>query len=229
MIKTAVYIFGRKFLSREWNELRLIVMAECRRMDADRRYRPSVLCQQLLVSGEDHRHRYHPGYDTIAICRAIWRKVAYGRREGASTIDQQIVRVLTGRYERTLRRKFREIALAVLVKKEFGSAVLPAIYLRVGYYGWRMDGFKAASVRLGLDPERMSFKEAAELVARLKYTQPKDLSLERQAQITRRTRHLAKLYALHSRSRTYEHLAEGAVISRIQVMAGTGRAACPVS
>ncbi len=219
MIKATVFIFGRRVLANEWSELRSILMAERSLLYSDRRYRPSVLCQQLLVSGEDHRHRYHSGYDIVAICRAIWRNVAYGRREGASTIEQQVVRVLTGRYERTLCRKCREIALAILVKEEFGAAILPAIYLRVAYYGWRMVGFKSACDRLGLDPENISLKEAAELVARLKYPQPKELSFRRYMQIIRRARHLANLYSRHSRSGAYEHLTESAVISRIPVMA----------
>ncbi|QWC50546.1 transglycosylase domain-containing protein [Pectobacterium atrosepticum] len=35
--------------------------------------------------------------------------------QGGSTIDQQLVRTLTGRYERTLRRKIREQAIAILL------------------------------------------------------------------------------------------------------------------
>src|SRR5262245_21594087 len=60
---------------------------------------PPLIAQRLLVSGEDHRHVLHPGVDPIAICRATWRCIYRGKREGASTIEQQVVRVISGRYE----------------------------------------------------------------------------------------------------------------------------------
>ena len=52
----------------------------------------------FLVIGEDHRYYKHPGFDIIGICRAIYKNVFLGKREGASTIEQQLVRVLTEDY-----------------------------------------------------------------------------------------------------------------------------------
>jgi hypothetical protein len=132
---------------------------------------PPLLFQQLLVSGEDHRHGFHPGFDPIAIARALWRRMTKTSREGASTIEQQLVRVITGRYERTLRRKVKEILLAILVSRCFPRAELPAVYLRIAYYGWRMQGFSQACDRMGINPSQASIADAARLVARLKYPQ----------------------------------------------------------
>lgn len=160
----------------------------------------------LLVSGEDHRHAYHPGFDIRAIGRALWRRVRYHCREGASTIEQQIVRVLTGHFERTIWRKFREILLASLVADAFSKSILPALYLKIGYYGWRMNGFEQACNRLGLSPESMTLMDAAGLVARLKYPEPHWIPKRRLDQIHCRQKYLASLYLKHLKDGNYDHL-----------------------
>jgi len=165
-----------------------------------------LIAQRLLVSGEDHRHARHPGFDLIAIGRACWRRLRYGTHEGASTIEQQIVRVLTGRYERTVARKLREIALAALVSRRYAKHRLPAAYLWIGYYGWRMNGYVQACRRLGMVTQSLSSEEAAMLVARLKYPQPRDASVHRMTQIERRAKHLRVLYQRHVIDGTYRHL-----------------------
>lgn len=167
---------------------------------------PPLVAQQLLVSGEDHRHGHHVGFDLIAIGRAIWRRLSQGIHEGGSTIEQQVVRVLTGRYERTIFRKVREIALATLVAQRYGKPRLPAVYLWIGYYGWRMDGYLEACRTLNLSPDRLSRRDAARLVARLKYPQPKIGSAARANQIERRAQHLCALYGKHVSRGIYDHL-----------------------
>lgn len=164
---------------------------------------PSILAQQLLISGEDHRFFSHGGIDLIAVCRAAWRGVVSRRREGASTIEMQVVRVVSGRYERTFRRKIREMALATLVTREIPKEALPAIYLRLGYFGWRMNGFAAACYNINQHPEFLTQIETARLVARLKYPQPHHVSTRRWEQIDMRARHLLQLHLRHRQEHTY--------------------------
>lgn len=158
------------------------------------------------MSGEDHRHARHSGFDPIAIGRAVWRRLIRESREGASTIEQQIVRVVTGRYERTLRRKVREIFLAILVAHSFPKETLPAVYLVIAYYGWHMNGYSQACQRLGLSSHCLTLDEAAGLVARLKYPQPREAPVQRMLQIERRVKHLRILYRQHINDGTYKHL-----------------------
>jgi membrane peptidoglycan carboxypeptidase len=194
------------FLRREWANL----ARELRGLhDAHRRdevYRPSWFLQALLLSGEDHRFFTHAGIDSIAICRAIWRGVVFQRREGASTIEMQLVRVLTGRYERTLARKVREAALATLLTRVVPKAELPALYIRVGYFGWRMNGYAAACRRLRLNPSFLTSREAAALIARLKYPEPQTPSEHRIAQIDMRGNHLLALHRKHIHQFVYSGL-----------------------
>ena len=124
----------------EWLQLRDRLAEAYKSHNDDCTGCPSIFAQELLISGEDHRFFGHGGIDLIAVGRAVWRGVVYRRREGASTIEMQVVRVVSGRYERTLRRKVWEMALATLVTREIPKKALPAMYLRLGYFGWRMNG-----------------------------------------------------------------------------------------
>ncbi len=175
---------------------------------------PLLIAQKLLVSGEDHRHAWHPGFDPIAICRVVWRRLAYGSREGASTIEQQLVRTITGRYERTVGRKLNEILLAVLVCEAFPKKDLPVVYLAIAYYGWRMNGYRQACKRLRIRPASLTLDQAAGLVARLKYPEPSAAPNTRQRQIDRRSKHLLNLYRRHANDGTYTHLEPSAVLGR---------------
>lgn len=169
-------------------------------------WQPPLSAQELLISGEDHRFFRHFGFDIIAICRAIYRRVGFGIVEGASTIEQQIIRVLSGRYEQTLKRKIKEILLATLITLIIPKRDLPGLYLRVGYFGWRMNNFKEACTRLKISPSNMSLLESASIVARLKYPQPQVITVRRAIQINIRTRHLLNLHYIHNSALVYTGL-----------------------
>jgi len=199
-------VIAKTFLRSEWAVLRSQIIRRQRILtDGSNPVAPLVV-GRLLVSGEDHRHGRHCGFDLYAICRAIWRRVASGRREGASTIEQQIVRVLTNRFEPTIGRKVREILLAALLSEAVSKRDMPILYLSVGYFGWRMNGFTQACRRLGIHPDTISLDEAAGLVARLKYPEPRVSPPSRLAQIKRRREHLKRLYERHLADGTYNYL-----------------------
>ena len=199
-----------RLLRQEWVKLQGQLVEVYRQQVGSTHCQPTLRAQQLLISGEDHRFFNHGGIDVIAVARAIWRSVVRGRPEGASTIEMQIIRVVSGRFERTIRRKLREMALATLVAREIPKEALPALYLRIGYFGWRMTGFEAACRRVGVRANAMTPAETAELVARLKYPQPRFTPRERWDQIGRRARHLLHLHSRHARGETYARLAREA-------------------
>lgn len=203
-IQRCIQLVATTIVAKEWKQLYPRLIQEYHRYEIDTEARPPLIAQKLLISGEDHRFFSHPGFDLIAICRAVYRWVFLGLVEGASTIEQQLVRVLSGRYERTLTRKCNEILLATLITTVIPKHVLPSIYLNVGYFGWRMNNFGQACVRLRLTPHSMSYYEAANLVARLKYPEPRMASPERRTQIERRAHHLLNLYSLHVSTSVYK-------------------------
>lgn len=209
MFAFTIRLLAKLLLAREWHAL----YPELRRHEQKvLESPPSNSLVKLLVSGEDRRHGTHAGFDIRAIIRATIRNILQHRREGASTIEQQLVRVLTNRFERTFRRKLREILLASLVAEYIDKRHLPAIYLQVGYFGTEMTGLDATCSRLGLNSKVLTLWQAALVVARLKYPEPRKMSKRRSKQITTRALHLIHLYQNHSKDQTYEFLK----FSRIQ-------------
>ena len=182
----------------KWTGLRHKVDAVRARL-ATAEVRPNGSMCRLLVVGEDHRIALHPGVDPLALCRAAWRTYGCGRREGGSTVAMQLVRVLTGQFERSWRRKADEIVLAMLVTRHVPSDELPALYLSVGYYGWGMNGFAQACRRLCIDPVSCSLQESASVIARLKYPEPKSCTAGRRLQIARRSEYLMARLDEHGR------------------------------
>jgi membrane peptidoglycan carboxypeptidase len=162
---------------------------------------PTFQMCNFLIVGEDHRFYYHPGVDPFAICRAFWKNACCGSRQGASTIAMQLVRTITGRYERTWNRKLLEIILAVLLTRYLPKDRIPILYLWSAYYGSGMNNFKQACSRLHIEPHSASAFEAAKLVARLKYPEPRNYDDARSRKIHQRGLHLLAL-----NDRLKEHL-----------------------
>jgi membrane carboxypeptidase/penicillin-binding protein len=152
---------------------------------------------KLLISGEDHRFFYHIGFDIISIVRAIRSRIFFNRIEGASTIEQQLVRVLSNDFERTFRRKLREILLATTLTTFVPKKAIPKIYLNVAYYGAGMNGLQQALKKLNIGETNIDLYNAAELVSRIKYPQPNQHSAKRQFQIQMRKRYLLDLHERH--------------------------------
>ncbi len=149
----------------------------------------------FLVLGEDHRFYNHIGFDFIAINRAIRNRIFYSKIEGASTIEQQLVRVLTNQYERTFKRKFKEIILATKLKKLLTKNQIALLYLSLAYFGTGKHGFLGtlASFNYSLNDE-LTDDFCAGIIARLKYPEPKSSNLGKLTQIEIRKKHILNLY-----------------------------------
>jgi len=182
---------------KKYNQLQVMLLVEYELVKVDHTENINTL-SKLLISGEDHRFFYHIGFDIIAILRAVKNRILHNKIEGASTIEQQLVRVLTNDYQRTFSRKIREILLATTLTSIIPKRAIPKIYLNVAYYGTGMNGLNQAYLKLGIrDREKMPLEQAAEIVSRIKYPQPNKTNEKRLAQIEERKQHLLKLYNKH--------------------------------
>ncbi len=153
---------------------------------------------KLLISGEDHRFFYHIGFDIIAIARAVKNRLLYDKIEGASTIEQQLVRVLTNDYQRTFSRKILEILLATTLTSVIPKRAIPKIYLNVAYFGAGMTGLQQTFTKLQISKaDKISLEDAASIISRIKYPQPRKESIKRLTQIEMRKQHLIFLYNKH--------------------------------
>ena len=75
--------------------------------------------RQAIIAIEDRRFYDHHGIDVRGLFRAAWRNTtAGGIREGGSTITQQLARLLYLSPERSFRRKFQEVLLALWLESK---------------------------------------------------------------------------------------------------------------
>jgi 1A family penicillin-binding protein len=102
------------------------------------------------IATEDKDFYNHPGYDILAIIRAIWDNYTTGETvSGASTITQQLARTILltpqERAQRTYLRKAREIILAGEITRRYSKDQILELYLNEIYYGNLSYGIEAAA------------------------------------------------------------------------------------
>lgn len=188
---------AKRLYKKKFEQLRNRLLVEYELVKVDQTNNFTTL-SKLLISGEDHRFYYHIGFDFIAIIRAVRNRIFYKKVEGASTIEQQLVRVLTNDFDRTFKRKIQEILLSTTVSSIIPKKSIPKIYLNVAYYGAGMNGLNQTYSKLGIfDRETIPIEQAAEIVSRIKYPQPSSPNQKRLQQIEIRKQHLIKLYNNH--------------------------------
>ncbi|MDP1540221.1 MAG: biosynthetic peptidoglycan transglycosylase [Moraxellaceae bacterium] len=125
-----------------------------------------------VILAEDHRNKLHPGIDVIAMFRAVWVRISLGQIQGASTIEQQFVRVVTGRHERTIPRKMREQILALMLVRRVSKRRIASAYLAIAFYGSGSIGLDGLRDKFGKNLGNVAFYQALGFVAQLKYPRP---------------------------------------------------------
>ncbi|RFC68558.1 biosynthetic peptidoglycan transglycosylase [Mesorhizobium denitrificans] len=131
---------------------------------------------------EDRRYYSHKGIDYISFLRDFWRLVTLRRHGGFSTIEMQLVRTVTARYERTLSRKLYEILLAHLCNWHFSKRDMLLCYCSIAYYGARypvqhygglMPNCEAVAFNeFGKSLGELTEEDAAEIASYLVYPRP---------------------------------------------------------
>ncbi len=106
------------------------------------------LLKETLFLAEDHRFNYHYGFDLIAITRATYIYVTQRKLEGASTIQQQLVRTISGRYEISLKRKIIEITSSFILTLKKDKDYIAEKYLEVAFYGSNLKNIDDAMYKL---------------------------------------------------------------------------------
>jgi penicillin-binding protein 1B len=89
-----------------------------------------------FVAAEDERFHHHFGIDPIGIARALVTDIRRGAiAQGGSTIDQQIIKTRYLSQQRTWRRKFVELILAVLLDARMPKNEILELYVNDVYLG----------------------------------------------------------------------------------------------
>lgn len=128
---------------------------------------------QAFVAVEDHAFFTHGGLSLRGILRSMLVNL-YHRRvvQGASTITQQVARLLYLSHERTWWRKLKEVVIAFQLERRLTKGQILEIYLNNMYFGQGIYGVEAACQRFwGKSVTEATLEEAAMLAAIAKSAQ----------------------------------------------------------
>jgi penicillin-binding protein 1A len=121
--------------------------------------------REAFLAAEDADFYRHSGVSPISIARAAVANLrARGVSQGASTITQQLVKILLLTPERTVQRKLREMVLALRLETQFSKDEILEMYLNQIYLGAGAYGVQAAAqTYFGVDVEDLTIAQAAML------------------------------------------------------------------
>ena len=120
---------------------------------------------QAFVAAEDGTFYAHKGIDYLGVVRATLKNVIYMRKkEGASTITQQVTKSLLLNPEKSFNRKIKEAILAKRIEERFTKDEILYLYLNQIYLGGGAYGVQAAAeTYFGKNVDQLNLAEMAML------------------------------------------------------------------
>ncbi len=120
--------------------------------------------KSIVVFVEDQHFYEHGGIHWPSVLRALWHNTLhFAFRQGASTITQQLARMLLEDKKKTLLRKWKEAALAYALEASFSKEEILTAYLNFLYLGHGSYGVQSAA-RFYFRSELSSLNFSQELI-----------------------------------------------------------------
>ncbi|MEQ1369613.1 penicillin-binding protein 1B [Acinetobacter schindleri] len=124
---------------------------------------------EALIATEDRNFYYHHGVSPRGIARAVVSNITGGKRQGGSTLTQQLVKNFYLSPERTLKRKVNEAFMAMLIELHYDKDEILEAYLNevnLGQNGnYSINGYGLASqFYFGLPLRELNISQQAFLV-----------------------------------------------------------------
>ena len=118
---------------------------------------------KCTLAAEDSSFYQHGGIRVTAIGRALMVDILHrGARQGGSTITQQLARNLFLSQEKTIKRKAKEIMLAIRMEQLFSKDKILEMYLNTIYFGHGAWGIEtAAKTYFGKESRNLTLSESA--------------------------------------------------------------------
>jgi|SRR5665213_297649 len=139
--------------------------------------------EKLTLLLEDRWFFRHAGIDFRAVPRVVRQLVTLRRVGGVSTIEQQLVRTIIERRERTFRRKGREMLLAWILSHRLPKRDVLRTYLSTAYFGYRLRGCdQAANLLYSMPSPNLDPRQAALVASLLVYPLPKIVRMSAEQQ-----------------------------------------------
>ncbi len=188
---------------------------------------PETLVKAFIAT-EDKNFYTHPGYDMLGLARSMVANVLAGHVvQGASTITQQLSRILFLSNEKTFTRKIKELRVAAQIEKTISKDKILEMYLNNVYLGSGAYGVKgAAKIYFNKNLNQLTLPEMA-LIAGLPQApsvyspyNSKDLAKKRRNQV------LLRMYKMkYIDKETYENAKKAPIVlSSMPIMYATNKA-----
>jgi penicillin-binding protein 1C len=118
--------------------------------------------KQCIIAFEDKRFMLHPGFDLLALGRAIKQNFHSNKvTSGGSTITMQVIRLAT-KHKRNIWNKLIEIFMAMRLEAGYSKNEILSLYTSNAPFGSNVIGLDAASWRyFGRSPDKLSWGEMA--------------------------------------------------------------------
>ena len=125
--------------------------------------------RQAFIASEDASFYSHPGIDLVSIFRAFLKNLSAGsKKQGGSTITQQVVKQLLLSPEKDYRRKIKEAILSYRIEQKLSKDEILEIYLNQMFFGNTAYGIQAAAqMYFHKDVGELSLAESAILAGLL--------------------------------------------------------------
>ena len=183
---------------------------------------------KALIATEDKNFYSHPGYDMVGLARSMVANALAGHVvQGASTITQQLSRILFLSNEKTFTRKIKELQVAAQIEKTIPKDKILEMYLNNVYLGSGAYGVKgAARIYFNKNLNQLTLPEMA-LIAGLPqapsvYSPYNNIKLAEK----RRNQVLLRMYKMkYIDKETYENAKKSPIkLSTMPVMYATNKA-----
>ncbi|MDN6310836.1 MAG: penicillin-binding protein 1C, partial [Psychroflexus sp.] len=120
--------------------------------------------EQCILYFEDEYFYQHPGFNPIAISKALWQNITTDQRRGGSTITQQVIRLSRQNQSRTYLEKLIEIFKATRLELRESKKEILNLYATYAPFGGNVVGLETASWRyFGVPSEDLSWGQSAAL------------------------------------------------------------------
>src|SRR6185369_14282520 len=122
--------------------------------------------KNAILAVEDARFYDHVGIDPIRIAGAAWKNLTSDKKEGGSTLTQQLAKNLFLTREQTYQRKVNEWVLALQIERYYTKNQIMELYANHIFVGANSYGVEAgAETYFGKQAKDLTIEEAALLAA----------------------------------------------------------------
>lgn len=121
--------------------------------------------KKCIVYFEDEHFYKHPGFNPVAMVKAVQQNYEAGKVvRGGSTLTQQVIRLSRDGKNRSYFEKIIELVLATRLEFRYSKEKIVGLYAAHAPYGGNVVGLEMASWRyFGVQPHQLSWAETATL------------------------------------------------------------------